>query len=272
MTNSLPNPLSRFRKHHQPPKPLHERWGDTDISVPTSGSWNQLDNPHRSTSSSSSSSSSISASALPPHPARRVTYTPTYAAPLPSRIHQHHYNEPPAPKPMNPGMDTSMSRRLSLRRPKPPTITEYPKENDRQTKAERRVSQFAYRPISQDYTLEVAETASSTAGGGGGAGGFRYIPTGGRGQRERVQSGYCDRRSRVTEDGSGYANGYGCDERRFSSMSSSSSSGSGSRRGFSSKRASPSAGRGLGMGIGGGERRGRRLTVDMVPDEEDIYG
>ncbi|KAL2013294.1 hypothetical protein VTN00DRAFT_819 [Thermoascus crustaceus] len=38
--------LNLFRKRETPRAPLHARWGDVAITVPTDGSWCQFDNPH----------------------------------------------------------------------------------------------------------------------------------------------------------------------------------------------------------------------------------
>ncbi|KAJ5225259.1 hypothetical protein N7468_006484 [Penicillium chermesinum] len=46
MSGIVTRPLSVFRRPDSS-KPLHARWGDVGISVPTEGSWNQIDNPHR---------------------------------------------------------------------------------------------------------------------------------------------------------------------------------------------------------------------------------
>lgn len=44
VNNSLS--LNLFRKREAPRAPLHARWGDVAITVPTDGSWCQFDNPH----------------------------------------------------------------------------------------------------------------------------------------------------------------------------------------------------------------------------------
>ncbi|PWY86016.1 hypothetical protein BO70DRAFT_423169 [Aspergillus heteromorphus CBS 117.55] len=340
MTNTLPNPLARFRKHSVPHKPLHERWGDIDISVPTEGSWNQLDNPHRSGSQfqsqsqsqyshrSSSSSTTTTSTAKPKSKgstSNRATYHLTSAAismPVSSRYHAQRSRKgghrdgggdgdevPLISSSTTTSTSTSTStstpsstststshvklHRLSLR-PKHSTSTfppsyapsstctstsEYPKENDplqaRQLKASRRVSQFAYRPISQDYPTEVRAKSVSPfqyryipagSGSGSGSGLDGHLGTGGVNVNVNVNVDV----DGVKERGRGGGSGKGRRDSGCYYSENSSNDRSGQRRSRLTEHMrvdvydtrSSSAVRGV----------GRYFTRDMVPDKEDIYG
>ncbi|RAL15973.1 uncharacterized protein BO97DRAFT_178325 [Aspergillus homomorphus CBS 101889] len=163
MASAVKGPLGRFRKHESH-APLHERWGDVGITVPTTGSWNQYEIPHQSS-------------------LRRAAYGPGFVPSSSRRGHDdetapltqpdHHTARPSllSVKALNP-------RRLSVRlNPLPKNSTDYPRENDQQptTKAERRRSQFAYKPIQQDYLTEIAEKTAYLEPR---SPRFRYIPAG----------------------------------------------------------------------------------------------
>ncbi|OQE30809.1 hypothetical protein PENFLA_c002G04816 [Penicillium flavigenum] len=170
MAGIVNRPLSLFRKSDSP-KPLHARWGDVSISVPTDGSWNQYDNPHR--------------------PAKeRSAYGPGY---VPGCSPQD-----PTPRPLNeedPEDDarsvcsaaSTSSRRssLSLGSLRPGRLSvrlaSRPKQLRGETQIERdahrseqKRNEFAYRPIQQDYTSEVIEKTTQPSNR------FKYIPTNGR--------------------------------------------------------------------------------------------
>ncbi|PYI04066.1 hypothetical protein BO78DRAFT_399265 [Aspergillus sclerotiicarbonarius CBS 121057] len=264
MAGLVNGPLGRFRKHGSH-KPLHERWGDVGITVPTEGSWNQLDNPHRSSDRRpvhDVSSRGHRDQAIPSsEDDRRASQSSSFSV-----------------KALNP---RRLSMRISQRSKQTP---DPPKESDRHTKAERRVSQFSYRPIHQDYPTEMAEKAARQSQH---APKFRYIPTGpgypeelGLGapprlssRRESVQSSYTSERHsyrRSPVPGDTYEE-YDEDEYRGERYSRPLSQ----RRDRSSvdysRRASPSLGRSLAPSTEQRGRSGKCLTTAMVPDAEDIY-
>ncbi|CAG8227334.1 unnamed protein product [Penicillium salamii] len=168
MAGIVNGPLSIFRKSDSP-KPLHARWGDVSISVPTDGSWNQYDNPHRPVK-------------------ERSSYGPGY---VPDTSPQDR-----TPRPFKEEADdddasvcstsSTASRRssLSLSGLKPGRLSvrlaSRPKhQSDYRTDKDARHSNqsrndFAYRPIHQDYTSEVTEKPKQPSNR------FKYIPTSGR--------------------------------------------------------------------------------------------
>lgn len=178
MAGIVTRPLSIFRRPDSP-KPMHARWGDVGISVPTEGSWNQFDNPHRR--------------ALE----ERQKYGPGFVPGIPSSDksttskdddrEQELEEEEEAEKPLPPlpkristiGRSNSLSigalrpSRLSVRlasRPKPSDFEETA-EKESSEEGTKKVD-FAYKPIKQDYTAEAKETSkrNSTAP-------FRYVQT-----------------------------------------------------------------------------------------------
>ncbi|CAI7663474.1 unnamed protein product [Penicillium glandicola] len=170
MAGMVNRPLSRFRKPDSQ-KPLHARWGDVSISVPTDGSWNQYDNPHRPVK-------------------ERSAYGPGY---VPDCSPQDRN-----PRPVKEGdpddddksvcsVASTSSRRssLSLGGLRPGRLSvrlaSRPKHLRGESQAERDAQQseqkrneFAYRPIQQDYTSEVVENTTQPTNR------FKYIPTNGR--------------------------------------------------------------------------------------------
>lgn len=273
MASLVTGPLGRFRKNGSH-KRLHERWGDVGITVPTEGSWNQRDNPHRSSDR------------------RRPAYE-VLSRGQDTPVEDHHESTQPSSfsvKALNP-------RRLSMRissRSKP--TTDYPKENttptDRQTKAERRVSQFTYRPIHQDYPTEMAEKASRQSQH---SPRFKYIPTAPQyaeelglptsrrwsSQRHSVQSSCPSEGTRRSHrrypdaaedcyDDEYYEERRERYERPLSTRRDRSSVDYYSAA-TSSRRGSPALGRSGGATEKRG-RSGRNLTTAMVPDADDIYG
>ena len=170
MAGIVNNPLAIFRRPESP-KPLHARWGDVAISVPTDGSWNQYNNPHR--------------------PAQeRHGYGPGFVPDCPSSDRVYPLRSPEI---QEDNMSTSTGTtsttrrkssslgslrpgRLSVRlasRPKPLRSETLPHGDSYQKESKR--TDFAYKPIRQDYLAEVTENskqASNTP--------FRYIPTNGR--------------------------------------------------------------------------------------------
>ncbi|OOF97974.1 hypothetical protein ASPCADRAFT_205241 [Aspergillus carbonarius ITEM 5010] len=271
MASLVNGPLGRFRKHGTP-KPLHERWGDVGITVPTEGSWNQLDNPHRSSDRRPihdiSSRRHRDQAIVATEDDRRASQSSSFSV-----------------KALNP-------RRLSMRiSQRAKQTSDCPKENDRHTKAERRVSQFSYRPIQQDYPTEMAE---KTARQSQHAPRFRYIPTGPgypeelglvapprlASRRESDQSSYTsestDRGTRHSYrrnpvGGDGYEE-YDEDEYHGERYPRPLSIHRRDRSSVDySRRASPSLGRSLAPSREPRGRSGTYLTTAMVSDAEDIY-
>ena len=160
-------PLAIFRRPESP-KPLHSRWGDVSISVPTDGSWNQYNNPHRPAQ-------------------RKQTYGPGFVPDYPSTgrksrpVREEEINEDMERAPVN---KTSVSRRnsLSLGALKPGRLSvrlaSRPKKLTGELPVERTTVQpdhkqasYAYKPIHQDYSAEVTEKSSRAN-----APQYRYIP------------------------------------------------------------------------------------------------
>ncbi|OJJ71193.1 hypothetical protein ASPBRDRAFT_126637 [Aspergillus brasiliensis CBS 101740] len=283
MTSIVSGPLGRFRKNGSH-KRLHERWGDVGITVPTEGSWNQRDNPHRSSDRRRPAYEVLSGGSDSTTPVD----DPHESSTQPSSF---------SVKALNP-------RRLSMRissRSKP-TTTDYPKENttttptaDRQTKADRRVSQFSYRPIQQDYPTEMAEKASRQSQH---SPRFKYIPTAPRyaeelglptsrrwsSQRDSVQSSCPSEGTRRSHrrypdaEEDCYDDEYYEERRERYSRPLSTRRDRSSVDYYSAATTSSSSRRGsLALGRSGGttEKRGRsgkNLTTAMVPDADDIYG
>lgn len=167
MASIVNRPLAIFRKSDSP-KPLHSRWGDTSISAPTDGSWNQYDNPHQ------------------PAPQRGI-YGPGFVPDCPPT---HRLPKPPSQRLPNEEnrtstSSTSVSRRnsLSLGALRPDRLsvrsTSRPKHARGENLAARDKQQpgptktgFAYKPIHHDYPSEINENVHAHR--------YRYIPTSGR--------------------------------------------------------------------------------------------
>ncbi|KAJ5308939.1 hypothetical protein PENANT_c020G06001 [Penicillium antarcticum] len=168
MAGIVNGPLSLFRKSDST-KPLHARWGDVAISVPTDGSWNQYDNPHRPVT-------------------ERQPYGPGYVpdcSPQDRNPRPVRDDDPEDDAHSVSSLASTVSRRnsLSLGALRPgrlsARLSSRPKHLRGETASERAAqreeqkrAEFAYRPIQQDYTSEVVEKSSSNR--------FKYIPTNGR--------------------------------------------------------------------------------------------
>lgn len=194
MAGIVNKPLSMFRRPESP-KPLHSRWGDVDISVPTDGSWNQYNNPHR-------------------RAARKQSYGPGFVPDDPSTR-----KPPPAKEESNasgrstPTESTSISRQNSLSlgalRPgrlsvrlasRPKQLRDELSTETTPSQPEQRTSGYAYKPIQQNYTADVTDKPSRTSGTQ-----YRYIPTTGRYPEDtpispRSQSARSHRSSRARRD------------------------------------------------------------------------
>ncbi|GIK03523.1 hypothetical protein Aspvir_007595 [Aspergillus viridinutans] len=280
MANIVTRPLGIFRKHdsskpqsQQQSRSLHTRWGDAAISAPTDGSWTQYttSTPHQSSSSTRrSKSKSKNKDKSMDKPAYEVEYVP--------RTHQLIESRPSST--LTP---TSLSRRLSIRlAPRSKSSRLDCDTTERQPLVERR-AQFAYKPIRQDYPSEVAEKTAAapritvnsldkrpsspspasslepTPSPSPSSSRFRYIPAYPRYEEEFARS----RLSCAYSVSSGGSFRAGDDENwdeGFNHACERVDSISGSRRSGSSASAAKK------------RVSGRRMTMTMVPDAEEIYG
>ncbi|EYE99728.1 uncharacterized protein EURHEDRAFT_407723 [Aspergillus ruber CBS 135680] len=284
MASIVPNPLNRFRKHDSH-EPLHARWGDVSITAPTEGSWCQYDNPHQSRH-------------------RRLGYGPGYVpdglrrAPI---LPAQHYEDDEEDEGASRAEHNTSSRRMSTLNPRRLSMRlSRTKSQDGQQKQQQQQQQrppgidrteFAYKPIKQNYSTEVAETAHKRESR------FRYIPASPQylEEPERSQSvssgsgsgsgsasssssnSYGYGYSHLSRSGSPLRNGVGVDDEfeihrgqrdrgsRAFPMGSSTISGQG-QHGY---------GQNNGLSVSGDRKRRystRRLTTVMVPDPEDMYG
>ncbi|RJE24232.1 hypothetical protein PHISCL_03442 [Aspergillus sclerotialis] len=279
----MARPLNPFRKQ-EPAKPLHSRWGDVSITVPTEGSWSQYNNPSGR------------------H--RKADYGPGYvpdctssSAHRPRHSHHHKHHKPPSSttsilsEESTSPMDSASShrsssitatlnpRRLSMRlspRPRTPSAQHhYNEEKSRLITTPR--NDFAYKPIKVDYPAEVAETqasqlhshvhgenqvkrANSTSSSRSGR--FKYIPAT---VRYREELGEISTRSRSREPGGA---GRKKDRRECRHDD----------RDYKRKRSYIESGNTGKKKLGSGGRAsrisqsaGKYLTTDMVPDPDEIY-
>lgn len=301
MAGIVNKPLAMFRRSHSP-KPLHTRWGDVAISVPTDGSWNQYENPHRP-------------------PPERQPYGPGFVpdSPPSDRLHDtlgSNATRESALRSGDPDEDNkstsagrasvvSVSRRnslslgglrstrLSVRLASRPKNLRGESSLERASHyAERKKPEFAYKPIQQDYTAEISDKGEQPPHR------YRYIPTNGRYLEDipsprspRSQSATSFRGSHTRRDSftesveiqerergreqarlSSRQSYYPDDDRqsvRSSIAGSSDSSGPGSRLSFGMpprRRTSPF--------VAADRKRSSSLkpmTLAMVPDPEELY-
>lgn len=277
MSGIVNKPLAMFRRPESP-RPLHARWGDVAISVPTEGSWNQYNNPHR------------------PAQEERQMYGPGFVShdrPS-SRTDSFHKEKdhqedsmgnPPrstthAPRRNSLSMGALRTSRLSVRlasRPKHLRGEAQPERDAHQQEAQR--TDFAYKPIRQDYLVEATEKPKPA-----GTTPFKYIPTNGRYLEEipaaappRSQSAMSHRSSHSRRDSlteslderfSRRGSHQEDDRRSLRSSLGDSSDSSSSRRNYDMprRRTSPF--------VPADRRRGslmKPMTLAMVPDPEDLY-
>lgn len=242
MTSTSNKRLNRLRKQEPSAssKPLHSRWGDVAITVPTEGAWNQYDNPN---CRSRSHKKSFYGSGYVPEESARHRHghlaldqkntgsTVSTDISTSSRRNSFLFNN------LNPH-HISIRRGLSFRHrqsPSLPTVDGSFEEKDRLIPE--RSNEFAYKPIQRDYATEIAESQGSQLHRTNTAR-FRYIPAT---ARYREEFGNIQRNRSASSPGPeqrpvlhGKPAG-----KRISVVSSSSS---------------------------------KSLTKDMVPDSEDIYG
>ncbi|CAG8909412.1 unnamed protein product [Penicillium egyptiacum] len=169
MAGIVNGPLSLFRKSDSS-KPLHARWGDVSISVPTDGSWNQYDNPHRPVKERSAYGPGYVPDCSPqdrtPRPVKEEdpeddVRSVCSAASTSSRRSSLSLGA------LRPG-------RLSVRLASRPKQLRGETQIERESHSEQKRNEFAYRPIRQDYTSEVIEKTIQPNNR------FKYIPTNGR--------------------------------------------------------------------------------------------
>ncbi|KAJ5632439.1 hypothetical protein N7490_008778 [Penicillium lividum] len=276
MAGIVNKPLGLFRRPESP-RPLHARWGDVAISVPTEGSWNQYDNPHR------------------PAQEERQTYGPGFVP------HCHPSDKSGIPSNENDedhkiaSSRSSTSRRnsLSLGALRPGRLSvrlaSRPKHRRGEVQQERDTQQdrtdFAYKPIRQDYPLESTEESKPVKQKQNVATPpFKYIPTNGRYLEEipaappRSQSAMSHRSSlsrrdsftESLEERLGRRGSHQEDDcRSLRSSVGDSSDSSSSRRNFEMmprRRTSPF--------VPADRRRAsllKPMTLAMVPDPEDLF-
>lgn len=287
MASIVGRPLNRLRRSDTY-KPLHERWGDVAISAPTDGSWNQFDNPHQT----SHRTLGYGPGFVPEHPPRgAVSHTEENVPSTRSTKRQSTFS-----------MSTLNPRRLSVRlapRSKHAVdstiheLTGPDLDQDRRT-------EFAYKPIHQDYPTEVAEHVATHDHP---SPRFRYIPATPRyaedmgmpspyasssssstsfsRSRESVRlGGAVDRRDRdrhtmYSDDLNEEDEDEYCSYRPDRSSSRLSRSGFRRSADYSQRASSLFAGRTVGASSSEKNRyrsSARYLTTDMVPDADDIYG
>lgn len=224
------SPLHPFRKQ-EPPKPLHSRWGDVSISVPTEGSWSQYNSPKGRR-----------------HTTKRADHSPSNGPPTRSPPHTHHHRT------TSDDESTSSAESTSSRRSSFLTNTLNPRrlstrltpraKSSTETHSDDRRTEFAYKPIKKDYPAEVAQNQAGCRvhRADSRSSGFRYIPAASRYRdefgdvppRSRSVAGSC--RGRVGGD---EGRGRSGDVRRLGAVERTSSS--------------------------------KYLTTAMVPDPDEIY-
>jgi hypothetical protein len=169
MAGIVNGPLSLFRKPESA-KPLHARWGDVTISVPTDGSWNQYDNPHRPVKERSAYGPGYVPDCSPqdrtPRPAKEDDIDED-ARSVCSEASTASRRSSLSIGGLRPG-------RMSVRLASRPKHLERGSQIERDAHNEQKRTEFAYKPIQQDYTSEVVEKSSKHDNR------FKYIPTSGR--------------------------------------------------------------------------------------------
>ncbi|KAJ5389609.1 uncharacterized protein N7496_000677 [Penicillium cataractarum] len=303
MAGIVNKPLSIFRRPESP-KPLHNRWGDVDISVPTDGSWNQYDNPHRPPPERQSYGPGFVPDCSP---SERVHGTAGSNATRESVLRSGDADEDNKSTATNRTSIMSLSRqnslslgglrpsRLSVRLASRPKHLRGESSLDRASHdVEHKKAEFAYKPIHQDYPAEISDKGERSTHR------YRYIPTNGRYLEDipsprspRSQSatsfrGLHTRRDSFSESPENQERERGRDQTRLNSRlsyypdddrqsvrssiagsSDSSGSGSGSRMSFAlppRRRTSPF--------VAADRKRSsslRPMTLAMVPDPEDLY-
>lgn len=165
MSDIVNKPLAIFCRPDSP-KPLHSRWGDTSISVPTDGSWNQYDNPHRHTPSGHYGPGFMPESS----PSDRTSKAWSYDYAEDSKGIPTHITAVTRRNSLSLG--ALRPNRLSVRLASRSKHLIGETIEQREDYPSPRTTTFAYKPIHQDYASEASERAHTPR--------YRYIPTNGR--------------------------------------------------------------------------------------------
>ncbi|KAJ5973283.1 hypothetical protein N7481_010493 [Penicillium waksmanii] len=283
MSSAVTKPLAIFRKPENP-KPLHTRWGDVAISVPTDGSWNQYDNPHRRAKGRQLYGPGF----IPDISPSDQTRNPLKDEDTEDQKEEVSSERPPVSRRSSLSLGALRPGRLSVRLASRPKQLEGESAAERESRDDQKRRDFAYKPIRKDYTAEVTDQPGHIGTR------FRYIPTNGtyledipspRSQsaqsfhspRERRDS-FSDpfdaadrgRKSTISKEPSEQWPPYVEDDcRSLRSSIGGSSDGSGSRLSFGlppRRRTSPF--------VAADRKRSSSLkpmTMAMVPDPEDLY-
>jgi hypothetical protein len=154
MTGIIGGPLSIFRKSDTH-KPLHARWGDVSISVPTDGSWSQYNNPHRPIKGRSAYGPGY----VPDNSPDQTTH--------PLREADDHDDarsvfSTASASSQRSSLGSMLRGRLSVRltsRPKNLKSESHGRLERDPQHSEKKHMDFAYRPIQHDYPSEVVENS-----------------------------------------------------------------------------------------------------------------
>ncbi|KAJ5156666.1 hypothetical protein N7492_009469 [Penicillium capsulatum] len=168
MAGIVNKPLGIFRRSDSP-KPLHSRWGDVDITVPTDGSWNQYNNPHRRASRTQTYGPGF----VPDGPSTRTARPAKERSEESSKGGLNHTTSLSRHSSLSLG--SSRPGRLSVRLASRPQQLQDEEPIERSHRSEQTTSGYAYKPIQQNYTAEVTEKSHRAHGPQ-----YRYIPTSGR--------------------------------------------------------------------------------------------
>lgn len=185
MAGIINKPLALFRRPESP-RPLHTRWGDVGISVPTEGSWNQYDNPHRLTEESQVYGPGFVPEHQPFERTARVNRTSNKSKNNCETEEEEYANEERDRSSSTNSSSINRRNSLSLGSLRPGRLSvrlaSRPKQLRGETRAEREAqkrdsqrSDFAYKPIQQNYTAEITECPKRSESPS-----FKYIPTNGR--------------------------------------------------------------------------------------------
>ena len=277
MAGIVNGPLSLFRKSDSS-KPLHARWGDVSISVPTDGSWNQYENPHRTVKERSAYG-----------PGYVPDCSPQDRTPRPVKEDDPEDDVRSVYSAASTGSRSSLSLgglqpgRLSVRLASRPKHLRGRSQMERDAQqSEQKQNEFAYRPIQQDYNSEVVEKNIQPNNR------FKYIPTSGRyiqsSGTETTRSPHSRRGSSSVLGDHRYSgrerdqytpavrvSNYHEDDRRslYSNIGDNSDSPSSQRNyGLPSRRRTSSS-------FAADSRRAsaisKSMTLAMVPDPDDLY-
>ncbi|CAI7631012.1 unnamed protein product [Penicillium pancosmium] len=265
MSSAVTKPLAIFRKPENP-KPLHTRWGDVAISVPTDGSWNQYDNPHRPAKGRQLYGPGF----IPDISPSDQTRNPLKDEDTEDQREEVSSERPSVSRRSSLSLGALRPGRLSVRLASRPKQLEGESASERESRDDQKRRDFAYKPIRRDYTAEVTDQPGHTSTR------FRYIPTNGT-PRERRDSfsdpfDAADRGRKCIiskEPSEQWPSNVEDDRRSQRSSIGGSSDGSGSRLSFGlppRRRTSPF--------VAADRKRSsllKPMTMAMVPDPEDLY-